>query len=214
MNKQYCIFDLDGTLVDSMEYWRPLERNYLRGKGVPDHLIEAATHRTQHMTVAGAAECYAEMFGLPGTPLSIAEELNAIMAGHYTHDVKPKPGVLAYLDKLRAAGVRMCIASATGAPLVRLCAETLGLDRYLDFILSCEEVGAGKERPDVFLEAARRMGAAPEECAVFEDSLTAVTTAKAAGFYTVGIYDTCSAHSWPAMKALAHETIADWQEPA
>ena len=73
-------------------------------------------------------------------------------------------------------------------------------------------MNASKDKPDVFLEAARRLGAKPEETAVFEDSLVASTSAKSAGFYVVGIYDENSKHNWPAIKELADELIEDWEK--
>ena len=131
------------------------------------------------------------------------------MALHYRQDVKIKPGVRDYLDALKQKGVPMCVASATAKPLVELCLETLGLKDYFRFILSCVEVGAGKNRPDVFVEAARRLGASPENCAVFEDAIYAVRSAHAAGFHVVAVKDAHNAACWDEMTALAHETITD-----
>ena len=115
-----------------------------------------------------------------------------------------------YLDSLRAKGIPMCVASATGKPLVELCLETLGLKDYFSFILSCVEVGAGKNRPDVFLEAARRLGAEPTDCAVFEDAIYAVRSAKEAGFYVVAVKDAHNDSCWEELQSLADETITTW----
>lgn len=85
------------------------------------------------------------------------------------------------------------MATATPEPLARLCLERLGVADQFAFLLSCDAVGSGKDRPDVFLEAARRLGSAPADTAAFEDAIYAARTAKQAGFYTVGIYDETSA---------------------
>jgi len=90
----------------------------------------------------------------------------------------------------------------------------LGIARHFDFMISCVDVGASKDRPDVYLAAAERFGAAPAETAVFEDSLRALTTARNAGFYTVAVADTASADDWPALCALADETVLSWAEAA
>ena len=85
------------------------------------------------------------------------------------------------------------------------------MDGCFDFLLSCETLGVGKSRPDIYLEAARRLGAAPGEIAVFEDALYAVRTAREAGFYVVGVAEEAYAGDWPQVCALAHETITDWR---
>ena len=211
MQKKYCIFDMDGTLVDSMGHWKNLEREFLLSKNVNEDVDTVLAH-IQHMTIPAAMEYFIDRFGFEGTVESLTEEFNALMAAHYAKDVEIKPGVRSYLDKLKAQGVKMCIASATSVPLVTICLERLELRDYFEFLLSCVDVNASKDKPDVFLEAARRLGSKPHETAVFEDSLVASTTAKAAGFYVVGIYDQYSVHNWEAIKALADELIEDWEQ--
>ena len=210
MQHKYCIFDMDGTLVDSMGHWKNLEREFLLSKHVEADVDEVLQH-IQHMTIPAAMEYFIDRFGFEGTVDSLTEEFNALMAAHYASDVKVKPGVPAYLEKLHKDGVKMCIASATSVPLVTICLERLGLRKYFEFLLSCVDVNASKDKPDVFLEAARRLGGTPAETAVFEDSLVASTTAKAAGFYVMGIYDKYSEHNWPAIQELADELIVDWE---
>ena len=210
MQHKYCIFDMDGTLVDSMGHWKNLEREFLLSKHIDTDVDEVLQH-IQHMTIPAAMEYFIDRFGFEGTVDSLTEEFNALMAAHYASDVEVKPGVPAYLEKLHNSGVKMCIASATSVPLVTICLERLGLRKYFEFLLSCVDVNASKDKPDVFLEAARRLGGTPAETAVFEDSLVASTTAKAAGFYVVGIYDKYSEHNWPAIQALADELIIDWE---
>lgn len=207
--KAYAIFDLDGTLADSMGFWRQFGREYLAGCGI-DNPPTAVLDQTKSMTVTEAAGLFLRTFHLQGPAADIAAEMNAVMAGHYHRDIPLKPGVRAYLDRLRFKGVRMAVASATDRTLVEACLRRLGVLSYFEFVCSCEEVGAGKERPDVFLEAARRLGAPPRDIAVYEDSLAAVRTAKAAGFHTVAVYDPYSEAEWSALQALAGETIPDW----
>ena len=163
------------------------------------------------MTIPAAMEFFIDRFGFEGTVDSLTEEFNALMAEHYRNDIDSKPGAKEYLDALRTNGVKMCIASATSTPLVKIALEHMGISDYFEFTLSCVEVGSSKDCPDVFLEAARRLGSCPEETAVFEDSLVAATSAKQAGFYTVGVYDQYSPHNWPALCQLADELIEDWR---
>ena len=108
----------------------------------------------------------------------------------------------------------MCVASATAPELMESCLLRLGAARYFDFLLSCEEVGAGKHRPDVFWKAAERLGAPPCGIAVYEDALFAAKTAAAAGFYTVAVYDDSGKEDWDELTALADESILDWSVAA
>ena len=112
--------------------------------------------------------------------LALTDELNAMMAAHYASDVEVKPGVPAYLEKLKQQGVKMCIASATSVPLVTICLERLGLKDYFEFFLSCVDVNASKDKPDVFIAAEKFLGTPRGQTWVFEDSLLAAQTAKAA----------------------------------
>ena len=209
MDKLYAIFDMDGTLVDSMGYWRRLGREYLAGRGITEQ-VRPVLAKTKSMTTPESAALFQQTFRLPGTAAEIAAEMTSVMEAHYREDVSLKPGVAAYLARLREAGVRMCVASATARPLVELCLQRLHILDCFSFLLSCEEVGAGKDRPGVFLEAARRLGAVPAEIAVFEDALHALETAKAAGFYTVAVYDESGRAEWETMRAVADEALPDW----
>ena len=209
MDKRFCIFDMDGTLVDSMSYWKGLGRDYLEAQGLSPR--EEKLAQVQTMTMLEGAAFLMDTFGIEGPPERIIGEMHEVMDEHYRTDIPLKPGIRDYLEELSKRGVRMCVATATAEPLARACLERLGVAGYFDFILSCETVGKGKTQPDVYLEAARRMGSTPAETAVFEDALYAARTAKEAGFYTVGIPEAAYAQDWPALSALADETILDWR---
>jgi HAD superfamily hydrolase (TIGR01509 family) len=210
MNKHYAIFDMDGTLVDSMGYWRNLAAEFFKGQGVP-YLDPAVREKIIPLTVAESAALFIREYGLTSTPEQIAYQMNAIMDAHYQKDIALKDGVTDYLDSLCQRGAHLCVASATAQPLMQRCLQRLGiLDRF-EFILSCEAVGTGKNRPDVYYTAAKRLGAAPADIAVYEDSFHAAQTAANAGFYVVGVYDANARQNWDKLADLAHETILDWK---
>lgn len=213
MDKHFAIFDMDGTLVDSMVFWDRLGREYLASKGITKG-IEPVLEQIIPMTMSESSALFIESFGIPGTPERVAAEMNAIMEEHYRKDIPLKSGVREYLDQLAQEGVTMCVASSTAQKLMSACLSRLGVaDRFV-FLLSCEEVGAGKNRPDVYMESARRLGAQPQEIAVYEDALYAARTAKVAGFYTVAVFDDSETDQWEELTKLAHESIIDWGEAA
>ena len=213
MDKRFAIFDMDGTLVDSMVYWKHLATEYLEHKRVQD-ISPNILERIKPMTMTESAALFIEEYGLSGTAESIAAEMNAMMDEHYRQDIPLKPGVQIYLEALHHKGVTMCVASATAEELMDACLTRLGVAHYFSFLLSCETVGAGKNRPDVYLEAAKRLGAQPADIAVYEDALYAANTAKQAGFYTIAVRDNSNHPHWETLTALADEKIFDWQTAA
>ena len=209
MNKRYAIFDMDGTLADSMSAWSALDRDYLTSKGL--RTDPALMEPLQFMTMTQGAAYFMEAFGIPGPAERIVAEMEAMMERRYRTDIPLKSGAAEYLSALKSRGVRLCVATATAGPLARACFARLGVEECFDFILSCESMGVGKTRPDIYLRAAALFGAPPGEIAVYEDALYAARTAREAGFYVVGVAEPAYAQDWPALSALAHETISDWR---
>ena len=208
MDKQFAIFDLDGTLIDSMIFWKNLASEYLSSKGVkqiPADILEWI----KPMTMSESAALFQQEFGLTGDPEA---EMNAMMDAHYRNDIPLKQGIEEYLQLLHKRGVRMCVASATAAHLMESCLTRLGVRDCFEFLLSCETVGAGKRSPLVYHESAKRLHAAPAEIAVYEDALYAVQTAKNAGYYVVGVYDDSATKNWLTIEKLADEIILNWEE--
>ena len=210
MDKRFAIFDMDGTLIDSMKFWKNLALEYLSSKGIKQ-VSEELLQKIKPMTMSESAALFQEVFGLSG---DVEAEMNAMMDEHYRRDIPLKPGVAAYLEALHRRGVTMCVASATAEDLMDACLTRLGVAHYFSFLLSCETIGVGKSRPDVYHEAAKRLGAQPEDIAVFEDALYAANTAKQARFYTIAVRDDSNQPHWEELTALADEKILDWQTAA
>lgn len=117
MDKRFCIFDMDGTLVDSMRYWKNLGLDYLGARGIRPE--EALLRAMESMTMLEGAACFMDAFGIPGPPQRIVDEMEAIMDVRYRKDVDLKPGAKEYLERLRGRGCRLCVATATAEPLSR-----------------------------------------------------------------------------------------------
>ena len=212
MDRPWVIFDMDGTLIDSMPYWDRLTDEYLDQMQLSEKVKTILRYKVQSMSMLESAALFKEVLDLPHTPVQIELEMGDIMDRHYQEDIPLKPGVKAYLQKLREQDVAMCVATLTPVPLARACLERLGIADYFVFILSCDDVGAGKDQPYIYLQAAWEFGADPSEVAVFEDAHYAARTAKQAGFWVVGMYDETHAKHWPEMQYICDETIQSWDE--
>ena len=186
-----AIFDMDGTLVDSLMVWdvlwQRLGKKYLNDEGFrPDPITEKAV-RT--LTLLDAMTLVHKNCNIGGSGEEIWSFTTDMLADFYSKDVKLKDGVLEFLEHLHEKGVRACIASATAPDLISLAMRSTGIDKYFGKIISCSDIGKGKEHPDVFIAALEYLGTPKESTWVFEDSVVAIETAVGAGFSTVGIYD-------------------------
>ena len=182
-----AIFDFDGTLFDSNYVWVTAGERFFQSIGVVpgEHLQQEIRTMSLYQSA-----CYIrEEYGLSRTVQEIMEGINQTVEDAYFHEVQPKPGVIPFLHALKTAGIRMCIATATDRYQIE---AALGRCKMLDFfqgILTCSEVGHGKDEPVIFRKAMECLGTDRSNTVIFEDALHAVQTAKADGFLTVGIYD-------------------------
>ena len=203
------IFDMDGTLIDSMGIICELDRQILKELGLAhrEDLLDAM----RYLPLGDSAAYVAEHSDIDYT----AEELFKIMCDNAINgykSVKVKEGVFEFLDACRGAGIRMAIATATEPEIAAEVAGRLGLLSYMETLVSCTDVGKTKEHPDVFLKAAENMWLDSSSCAVFEDGLPGATSAKNAGFTVVGVYDASSAGDESAMRELCDRYITSFDE--
>lgn len=186
-----AIFDMDGTLIDSLSFWGRLwPRIGAHFLGQPDFRPSAEVELAlRTMLLDEAIEYFRVACAIPATREELIDFTASDLVDFYKNIATVKAGGRELLTALKAAGVPMVVASATEGELLRTALGFHGLLPYFDSVLSCVDVGAGKEKPDIYLRAAEAMGLAPCEVCVFEDSLVALKTAAAAGFHTVGIFD-------------------------
>lgn len=184
---KYSIFDLDGTLLDSMAAWQNLGRDYLLHKGIipPQNLNEILSS----MSMLESAEYFKQAFKINLSPEEIISGVKELIAGKYKNELVLKPYVKEYLQKLKEEDVRMCIATATPSKLAKVALERNEIIDYFSFVASCDEVGVGKNKPDIFYMAAKELNADISDISIYDDADFALFTAKKAGFYTVGVYD-------------------------
>lgn len=211
MNKRFAIFDMDGTLIDSMPAWRNLGKNFLISHNItpPENLRKVIAP----MTMSQSAQ-YFKTLGINGTTEEIVDALTGYMREQYCTTIQPREGVEQYLKALQTLGVRCCVATATDEALARICLGRLGLLCYFEFIASCEDIGVGKTSPDIYHLAAGKLGASPCDIAVYEDAPYAAETAKTAGYYTVGVYDPSAEAFQQRLKTTIDEYLADYAAAA
>ncbi len=182
-----AIFDVDGTLLDSMFIWDTIGETYLRSIGYEPR--EKLNEVFKNMSLFQAARYYQTEYGVTLSIDQIMDGVNAMLERYYRFEVPLKPGVAELLERLRQSGVKLCIATATDRHLVEAALDRCGVLSCFGEIFTCNEVGHGKDEPDIFEAALRFLGTRREETLVFDDALYAVRTAKEAGFLVAAVYD-------------------------
>ena len=192
-NRMGAIFDLDGTLLDSMGVWRKIDEDFLgkRGFVVPDDYLVAITSKN----FDAAAEYTKERFNLPES-----------------NEVKLKAGVIDYLKQLKAEGIKIAAATSSDERLFRPCLTHCGIMKYFDAFTVTQEVKRGKGFPDVYQLAAEKLSLKPEQCVVYEDILKGVEGAKMDDFYVVGVEDIHSSYEKNEIMQLSDRYILSFEE--
>ncbi|MGW4929158.1 HAD family hydrolase [Agromyces sp. NPDC004153] len=178
------VFDMDGVIVDSEQRWEAVRRRLVIASGMayPDE----ATRRMQGMSAPEWEAYLHDELGVPGTPAEIGRRVVAEIEASYRADLPLIPGVE---EAVRALAERypLAVASSSNRQLIELALDLAGLADAFQAIVSSEEVERGKPAPDVYLEAASRLGIAPEHCAAVEDSSNGIRSAHAAGMRVVAV---------------------------
>ncbi len=210
--KQFAIFDMDGTLIDSMLYWDRLATEYLGGRGI--HPTKEQLAPIETMTLLQSSALFKEWFGFPESAEEIAAQMNGLIERHYREDIPLKEGALPLLQSLQAHGVRMIVATATDETLARACLGRLGALPFFENLFSTETIGISKEKPDIYLLCLEAFNTSiqPKDIAVIEDAPFSLHTAHAAGFYTIGMAEPVYADRWQEICALTDEAYRSFIE--
>lgn len=204
------IFDLDGTLLDSLWVWSEVDEVFLTRRGLP--VTPDYAQAIAHLGFADAARYTINRFGLDESPDRIMEEWYDLARAAYRDRVPLKPYANEFLHKLCAQGVHISAATSSEPELVLPCLDRLGITGLFDNITTIHEVNGDKSSPDIYLLAAKRMGVAPTQCAVFEDILRGIQSAKSAGFYTVAVEEPASALDQMEIEKTADRYIHSFSE--
>ncbi len=183
------IFDLDGTLVDSMWIWSKIDLDFINERKLsitPEELMGAVAH----FSFLETAQYFKDRFNLPETKFEIARIWHGMAVKEYGENVRLKKGVREFLKLLKSKGIKMGVASSNAKDLVMTCLKANEIDEFFNVVVTTDEAGASsKSEPDVYLYAAEKMGIQPEKALVFEDVLHAMKGAKKAGMKVIGIRD-------------------------
>ena len=206
-----AIFDLDGTLFDSMWFWNGIDERFLAGKGIKevpeDYLLAIA-----HLGAEETAIYTKERFGLKESPEEMMKEWYDEALLFYKNDVKFKKGAYEYLKRLYESGVKLAVATASREDLFMPALERLGADRFFSACATVNECGRIKEFPDVYELACKKLGVSVSDTFVFEDIYAAVCGAKKGGFFTVGVYDSLSSRDEALIREKADIYITGFDE--
>ena len=206
-----AVFDLDGTLFDSMGFWNSIDASFLARHGIAevpeDYLLDIA-----HLGAYDTALYTKKRFGFSESPEEMMNEWHSEALKYYEKNVQLKAGAREYLEKLHNAGIKLAVATASSEDLYVPALIRLGLRDMFSGAAEVSECERKKGFPDVYELACSRMGVRTDDAVVFEDIYIAVKGAKNGGFRTVGVYDASSARDTERIKAEADAFIYSFEE--
>lgn len=195
------IFDLDGSMVDSMWIWRDIDIEYLGRFGIA--LPENLQACIEGMSFSETAAYFKNRFQLPCTPEEIKSDWNRMARDKYTHEVPIKEGVPELLEYCKANGIKVGIATSNSRELVEALVNAHHFASYFDCIMTACDVSKGKPAPDIYLAVAEALCVAPENCLVFEDIIPGIQAGLAAGMKVCAVYDRYSEHQDEEKRRIA-----------
>ena len=205
-----ALFDMDGTLLCTMRYWRYTTLELLLAHDVlptPEELGQMFSTSSRRLCMQ-----ILENRGMRMDEVDMVREMEGYMHRHYLHDAHAKPNVEAYLSNLRDAGIPMCVATGSPREYARDGLARLGLAQYFEFITDGYEFGMNKSDPAYFHLMAQKLGVEAGEMCVFEDALYSIKAAKEAGCPVMAIQEAAQQNNWEEIKALYAHWFEDYGE--
>ena len=209
-DKKAVIFDLDGTLIDSMWMWESIDIEYLGRFGIPYE--KDIQQQIEGMSFSETAVYFKERFHIPDSLEQMKHDWDQLAYEKYQNEVPLKKGALAFLNYLKEHGIKMGIATSNSKTLVKVVLEKHQIASYFDSIHTACEVEKGKPAPDIYLLVAKELGVEPKECLVFEDVPQGIMAGKNAGMTTCAVEDPFSAEQRELKKEYADYYIDNYFE--
>lgn len=205
-----AIFDLDGTLLDSMDVWKQIDVRFLEKRGIT--ATEEYSQRVAQLGFRAAAEYTIDLFRLEEDAADIVDEWNQMADAAYASEIGMKPFAKEYLQHLKNCNVKLGVATALHPKSIEAVLKNNGIYQLFASFTTLHEVTRGKGFPDIYLLAAQKLDVAPRECVVFEDILSGVKGAKAGGFQVCGVFDASSGHEWDQIQSVCDRSILSFAE--
>ncbi|WP_455542193.1 HAD family hydrolase [Intestinibacter sp.] len=207
-NKKLLIFDMDGTLLDSMKFWQNLGAKYLQSKGKVvdknlDNIIES-------MTLQESASYFKLYYNLIEDVDMIMKEILDFIEDKYLHEIPLKKGVKEYLENVHNLGYKMCVLTTSEKYQAIGALKRTGVLCLFDKVYTDKDFDMSKRQPQIYTETCRKMNELPCDTVVFEDALYAVESAKKTECTVVGVYDEYSKNDWEKISYIADETIENF----
>lgn len=200
------IFDFDGTLFDSMEIWNHIASDYLLTKGIEDYNI---TKVVANMSMNVALIYIKNQYHINDGLSIMNKDVQKLLYHYYANEVKPKNGVIHFLEYLSLQKVRMFILSASHRKLIEAALNHYHIKDYFEGIMCCDELGLDKKDAHIFISVLKNIELSKEELLIVEDAYHAIETAKSIGLKVIGIYDQSEKQD---IKSLVDFYIQDYQE--
>ncbi len=209
-NIDAVIFDLDGSLVDSMWIWKDIDVAYLGRFGI--ELPENLQSEIEGMSFSETAAFFKERFQIPDSVQKMKADWNAMAWDKYSYEVPLKKGAADFLKYCKEHGIRLGIATSNSRELVENVAAVHGLQDYFSCIMTGCDVAKGKPAPDIYLAVAKALNVEPARCLVFEDIIPGIQAGQSAGMKVCAVEDAYSLSQKEEKKALADYYIEDFCE--
>lgn len=211
-NKKAVIFDLDGSLVDSMWIWREIDIEYMNrhGYATTREELDAFQAEIEGMSFRETAQWVSSHYDIPRTVEEMMDDWNDMAWDKYEKEVPLKAGVREFLEECHKRGIKLGIASSNSRELVEKVLSVHGIFHYFNCIRTGSDGLPGKPSPDIYLVAARELGVNPADCLVFEDVLNGIQAGKSAGMCVCAVEDAYSAHQREEKKRIADYYIEDY----
>lgn len=204
------IFDLDGTLVDSMWIWEQIDIDFLKERG--HDLPEDLQKEIEGCSFTETATYFKDRFNLEEDVDTIKSVWIDMSTGFYGEKIKLKKGILDLLEQLKSQGIKIGIGTSNSRDLAESVLKNNNIEDYFEVLVTSCDVNKGKPEPDVFLRAAELLSVKPEDCLVFEDTHAGVLAGKAAGMDVIAIYDALSEEYMDDIKASADHYLMCFTE--
>ncbi|MCR5624779.1 MAG: HAD family phosphatase, partial [Lachnospiraceae bacterium] len=210
INYKGAIFDMDGTLLDSMYLWDINCNKYLTDRNIEPEPNLAQVFKEKTLTESAAY--YQQRYKITDSIEKICDDINNMIEYSYTHDVEKKPGVIAFLEHLKKNNVKMYVCSATDSGLMKKALKFAGILDYFEGVISTQDTGISKREPDVYDRATSAMGLTRKDVHIFEDSYYAIETCYKAGYHVSAMADRSSFEDADNIKKIVDNYVSSFEE--